>query len=100
MKKILTIFSVGIILFFLIGFIVVPKKNFSEIENRSLSDMPVFSLSKIFDGSYMKDFETYINDNFLFRDIFMNIRTFTNRILGKQNIGNVYFGDDNYLIEY
>ena len=30
----------------------------------------------------------------------MNIRTFTNRVLGKQNIGDVYFGNDNYLFEY
>lgn len=100
MRKILTIFILGIISFLLVGFIIVPKKNFSEIENRSLASMPKFSISKIIDGTYMKDFETYINDYFLFRDIFMNIRTFANRVVGKQNIGDVYFGDDNYLFEY
>lgn len=100
MRKILTIFILGIISFLLVGFVIVPKKNFSEIENRSLASMPKFSIYKIVDGTYMKDFETYINDNFLFRDIFMNIRTFTNRVLGKQNIGDVYFGNDNYLFEY
>ena len=80
-------------------FILLPKEDFSEIENRSLTNLPKFSLSKIVDGSYMEDIEEYINDHFPFRNIFMNIRTISNKFIGKENIGDVYFSNDGYLIE-
>ena len=99
MKKLLTILVMFIIIGLLGLFILLPKNDFSEIENRSLSNLPKFSLDKIIDGSYMEDIEEYINDHFPFRNIFMNIRTVSNKLIGKENIGDVYFSDDGYLIE-
>lgn len=99
MKKLLTILVMFIIISLLCLFILLPKEDFSEIENRSLTNLPKFSLSKIVDGSYMEDIEEYINDHFPFRNIFMNIRTISNKYIGKENIGDVYFSDDDYLIE-
>lgn len=99
MKKLLTISILTIISILSVTFIIYPKKSFSEIENRVLASMPTFSISKIIDGDYMEDFETYINDNFPLRDLFMNIRTISYKLIGKQNVNDVYFGKDNYLLE-
>lgn len=99
MKKILTVLIMLFILIFLISFIMLPKEKFSEIENRGLSSFPKFELSKIMDGSYMEDVESYVNDHFPVRNIFMNIRAVFNKCIGRQNIDDVYFGNDDYLIE-
>lgn len=99
MKKILTITILSLISIFLICFIILPKEKFSEIENRNLAGIPKFSVENILNGSYMEDIETYINDNFPLRNIFMNIRTIVSKILGKQIINDVYLGYDNYLLE-
>jgi len=99
MKKLLTILVMTMILGLLILFIILPKKEFSEIENRSLASVPKLTLDKIIDGSYMEDIEEYINDHFPIRNFFMNIRTISNKLIGKQNISDVYFGSDGYLLE-
>ena len=99
MKKIITIIILGIISLFLISFIFLPKESFSEIENRNLANFPKLSLENLLDGSYMEDIESYLNDNFPLRTIFMNIRTVYSKIIGKQDINEVYFGKDNFLLE-
>ena len=78
MRKLLTILIMMITMILLILFVVLPKMEFSEIENRSLSSFPRVTLDKIVDGSFMEDIEDYVNDHFPFRNVFMNIRTLRN----------------------
>ncbi len=40
----------------------------SETENRTLAEMPAFSLTALADGSYFKGLSAYISDTFLMRD--------------------------------
>lgn len=48
-------------------------KTVSETENRALATRPKVTVSAIFGGSFMKDFETYYTDTFPFRDTFLAV---------------------------
>ena len=48
---------------------------------------------------YIKELEDYLVDHFPFRDMFMNIHLTSERILLKDEISDVYFAQDVYLIE-
>lgn len=74
-------------------------KSFSESENRVLSQMPKLTVSSIADGSFMKEFETYLTDQFPFRDGVISLKTMADRILGKNEENGVYIGKDGFLFD-
>lgn len=90
---IIIVFSLSMILLF--G----QRKKFSFNENRYLSQMPKFSLKHLFNGKYIGDFEAYLNDQFPFRDKLMSIKTGFDKFLGKDDVNEVYFSKDDYLIQ-
>lgn len=98
-KKIVYFFC---ILLFGLSFASMLKKPtaFSEKENRYLASKPSLSVKAIENGSYMEDYETFITDQFVFRDQWIGLKTKTERLLLKQEIKDVYFGKDDYLIEH
>ena len=80
-----------------ISFITGEEKAFSESENRVLASVPSLSLYSLKDGSFMRDFESYLTDQFIFRDKAIGLKTFFDRISGKTRVGDVYIGKDGYL---
>lgn len=74
-------------------------KSFSENENRVLSEFPRLTVSSIVDGSFMKDFETYLTDQFPFRDGIISAKTFADRMLGKNEENGVYIGKEGFLFD-
>ncbi|MBQ4339751.1 MAG: hypothetical protein IJC41_01985 [Firmicutes bacterium] len=72
-------------------------KVFSESENRHLAGSPELSLDRVADGSFSKDFEAYVQDQFPERDGLMSLKTTSEKALGKKDNGLVYFGEDGYL---
>ncbi len=72
---------------------------FSESENRVLSQFPKFSISAVVDGSFMKNFETYLTDQFPLRDGMIAFKTFADRIVGKNEENGVYIGKNGYLFD-
>ena len=62
MKKIITITILSIITILFITFIILPKKSFSEIENRPLDNLSKISIENIIDGTYMEDIETKVRE--------------------------------------
>lgn len=48
-------------------------KTISESENRTLATRPKATVTSIFDGSFMTDFESYYTDTFPFRDTFLAV---------------------------
>ena len=48
--------------------ILLPDRQFSEVENRYLAQFPTFSWEKLKDGTYTAGIETYLEDQFPFRD--------------------------------
>ena len=103
MKKInaiITLLLLGGILFGLaVADICTPDRLFSEYENRILSAKPKFSLETLFDGSYTKDYETYVTDQFVGRDNWIYVKTVTDVLLGKKEINGVYLAEEGMLIE-
>lgn len=81
------------------GLLLLPKKEYSEQENRYLEEFPEFSLESVTSGTFMQDFETYLSDHFPFRDAFMTIQSKYQRLLGRNQIGEIYLCKDGYYIE-
>ena len=91
------IFGVGLAGIFLICILHKPT-DFSERENRYLSQMPKLSFAKISDGSFMKEYESAITDQIPCRDAFTAVKTFVEKNRGMQDENGVYFGNDGYLL--
>lgn len=79
--------------------IVTPTKSFSENENRFLTKKPKFTKENFLSGKYATEYETFITDQFPARNQWITLKTWTERILLKQESNGVYFGKDDYLIE-
>ena len=51
------------------------------------------------DGSYGTDYETYLSDQFPGRNRSIGMKVIAERLAGKKDVNDVYFGKDEYLIE-
>lgn len=74
-------------------------KTFSELENRNLSTKPTFTLPGLLDGSYGESFETYIADQFPFRNQFISTKAYSELLLQKKDNNGVYIGEDGYFLQ-
>ena len=105
-NKIVNLFNHKIILIFLLFIIgisfadiLMPSKNFSEIENRTLKELPKFSFTSFLKGSFSSNYEKYIDDQFIMRDSWINIKSFSEKLLMKKENNNILLGEHNYLFE-
>lgn len=94
----------GLLFFFLplvilIVSILLPDRGFSEKENRVLASRPALNAGQIASGSFEKQFETYENDQFPLRDLWITLKAGTDRLMGKVEANGVYLGKSGYLIE-
>lgn len=76
-----------------------PAKEFSDRENRTLAQMPGLSPESYFSGEFAKDYESYITDQFVWRDGWIGVKTAVERASFKQESNDIYFAEDGYLIE-
>ena len=83
---------------FLVANAVSPDREFSQMENRNLEQLPTPSVESLLSGEFMKDFETYTTDQFVGRDGWIGLKAATERTLGKQENNGVYFCDQDTLI--
>ena len=90
---------VSILLVFTVADLIQGDRLFSETENRVLASRPKFSVEALLQGSYTKKYETYATDQFVSRDKWIAIKTYTDIALCKEEINGVYLGADGYLIE-
>ncbi len=72
---------------------------YSENENRYLAQKPALSASSVADGTYMKDMESYLSDQFFARGAFMKARTRADIFMGKREMNDVYIGKEHFLFE-
>lgn len=72
---------------------------FSENENRIMAAMPEFEINAVATGSFQKDYEMYLSDQFVLRDNWIRLKTYTDLIMAKRDVNGVYFGKGDYLIE-
>ena len=102
MTKKFSIFLSGLFCAFIGGVfllsLVLPKKEFSELENRFLAQTPEFSLESLQSGDFMADAEDYTADHIVGRDFWVSLKSWSERLTGKQENNGVYFAQDGALI--
>ncbi|MFV0497746.1 MAG: DHHW family protein [Candidatus Fimivivens sp.] len=92
----------GLIGIFFIANFLIPAKNFSEMENRYLNQLPKFSLSALMDSTskgFAQKFEQYANDQFALRDQWISLKSRCEALLGKTENNNIVYGEKDYLFE-
>lgn len=94
----IVLFSAFITLFFVLN-MVLPDIEFSEQENRELTQRPEFSLESLFSGKYTSKFESYTTDQFAFRDSWTTLKAASELAVGKKENKGVYLCDDDILVE-
>lgn len=72
---------------------------FSEYENRSLAQKPKLYYSALIDGRFFDNYDRYINDQFIFRNSWINIKSLSENMLGKEENNNIIYGDNNFLFD-
>ena len=103
MKRHQSVYLNTIFLLLIFGFtiatIIRPLRERSEAENRPLEQRPALSWESLISGKFAKAYEAYLSDQFILRDQWITIRTALERVILKQEISDVYFASDSYLIE-
>ena len=96
----ITVALFGILLFGVsISNQLIAAKDFSEVENRELKQMPKLTANSLFNGTFEEEYETYLSDQFIGRDQWISLKTTSDRMMGKKEVNGVYFAKDDYLIE-
>lgn len=97
--KAMAVMFAGIILFLVFAGAVQPDRTYSEEEKRVLAKAPQISLSEIREKEYMNDLESYISDQFAFRDTWIRLKVQCDLLAGKREFNGVYLGKDHYLMQ-
>ncbi|MBR6633418.1 MAG: hypothetical protein IKL05_03840 [Clostridia bacterium] len=71
-----------------------PDREFSEWENRTLTQAPTLTLKTLASGEFGKQYESYITDQFVLRDTFVKAKFLSDMALGKRDSGGVYVTDN------
>ena len=82
----------------LVGSLLAPDKEFSELENRYLQTPPKLSWENLQSGKFMEDAEDYVNDHVIGRDLWVALKAWSERLSGKQENNGVYFGKEDTLL--
>lgn len=83
---------------FVLG-LVLPKKSFSERENRTLQTAPEFSLSALFSGKFTTAYEDFVTDQFPFRDGWTTLKAGAELAAGKAENNGIYLCEGETLLE-
>ena len=78
--------------------LLLPDRERSDVENRTLQQRPVLTLSGVLDGSFMEDVESYVQDQFPLRDQWTGLKAWAEQLIGKRLFNNIYLCGDETLI--
>lgn len=95
--KINVILFGGIMVFGLESTLLIPDKEFSEIENRTLAQKPAFTLENFFSGNLDDETEEYLSDQFILRDSCVTLKSSTDALIGKKEFNGCYLADGRLL---
>ena len=97
-KMVASVFVAAVFGFCLVSW-VMPDKDFSAEENRTLASFPSISMAALKDASFMQGLEDWNADQFVGRNAWTGLQVGVNRLLGKQEFNGVFLGKDDYLIQ-
>ena len=78
--------------------ILIPDKEFSEMENRNLRMVPEVTINRLSSGRFMTEAESYVSDQIAFRDGWVAIKALGEVLSGKKENNGIYFAADDTLI--
>ncbi len=70
--------------------VLLPDRDRSGVENRTLAQLPAFSWEDLKDGSFTKGVEDYFADQFPLRDQWTGLKARAEQLLGKREFKGVY----------
>ena len=91
--ELLSVLLVAVVAVFVVLGLILPDKDFSESENRSLAQFPKIS------ASFLQDLGDYVADQFPGRDLWMSVNLAVNKTLGQKEASGVYLCEDDYLMQ-
>lgn len=88
---------------FILGFSLLdaiwPKRERSELENRSLAQYPAITAKGILTNQWMVNYEKYVKDQFAFRDNWIDMKSRSENMLLKTENNDILLGKDHYLFK-
>ena len=102
-KKIRFLFLIGAVILLLsacsAAILLTPDKTYSSSERRMLAKRPKLTKKSVLNGSFQKDFETFLSEQVPGRTHWVALQARILRMLGSRDANGVYFGKDSYLLE-
>lgn len=77
--------------------VLLPDREKSDVENRTLQQQPEFSWSALKDGSYTAEMEAYFADQFPLRDGWTGLKARAEQLIGKREFHGVYLCGDTLI---
>ena len=79
--------------------LVKPAREYSEFENKYLTQRPEFTLASFLNNEWTSKYETYLNDQFVLRDDWITLKSICESMLLKIENNGIAYGADDYLFE-
>ena len=98
-RKIVTFISLALIAIMSVGQMFTAGRSFSNMENRYLETMPEAEWKSLSSGAWMEQLETYLADHVPARDEWVQMKNTALRFSGRNQIGQVFFAEDDRLIQ-
>lgn len=97
--SILVIAAIAIVVLLDAGMILMPDHTSSDMENRTLQTFPKLTFSTLISGKFESEFETYIADQFPFRNKWITLESTVSRMMGKTESNDIFLAKGGYLIQ-
>ena len=92
-----SVFSVLLLCAMIMGFLLSPWR-YSYYENRNLSACPELTIEGVMDGSFFTDFDTFVKERSVVREVFLRLSTFIDlHILHRPVVNEVVITKDTLL---
>ena len=93
--------KIFILILFLVMIVnlIVPDREESEMENRALESRPSFNMTTIMTGDFMEQWESYLSDQFVGRNMWRSIKVGLDRLGGSRMENGIYIGKGGQLME-
>ena len=97
--RVTAILALALVLVLDAAFLLTRDRAFSPLENRNLQQRPALSLRALTSGRFETDFDTWLSDQFPFRDAWVALKSTADRLAGRTESNGVFLGRDGYLIQ-
>lgn len=97
-KRIPTFSLLFLFIFILMLFsILLPKNDYSTLENKYLAKIPTPTVKSVIDGSFETKYANYLSDQFPERSVWISIKSLTETFLLKTENNGIVYGKNGYL---